>query len=363
MARKKADKKANKKNPVQDWASSSSHKAVPNELKVLQAENSRLRREIGQYRSGEKILRASLADLLQTPVDMSYPSPPPKSRHKKEEEIAVLHLSDLHVGKVTSSYGTAVAAERVEELVKSVMRITEVRQAVAKIEELRVYLGGDMVEGDGAIFAKQAHQVDSSVLEQATITTPQILAGAIAALSQVFRRIKIRCVSGNHGRPGSKDSNSHPRTCWDRVTYTATKLILLGNGKSPLNKRIEFIENDDFYFVDTLFDKWGNLVIHGHEIRGGFAGYPWYGVGRKALQWQNSISEQWSYLYVGHFHTYASFTISNILVLANGALETDNEYALQNMAAAGTPVQRLSFYNERRGMISDNPVYVTERHP
>ena len=45
--------------------------------------------------------------------------------------------------------------------------------------------------------------------------------------------------------------------------------------------------------------------------------------------------------------------------LANGTTESDNEYALEQLAAAGWPVQRLAFFSAHHGLISDNPVWLT----
>lgn len=347
-----------KKKSIKDWAEDYSDKQ--HDIASLQKENAKLRSDINKYRSGEQIIISAIKDLLRVPADTRYPKAPATSRKKATEEIAVLHLSDLHVGKITSSFGTAIAAKRMKVLTDKVIHVAETRRQSAKIEEIRVYLGGDIVEGDGAIFPKQAHLIDSSVLEQATIAAPKILFDCIIRLTEAFKNVTVKCVSGNHGRPGNKHSSDHPNTCWDRVAYKATKMMLLGHANdSPLADRLKFYENDDFYFVDELFGKWGNMVVHGHEIRGGFAGFPWYGTGRKAMGWKSSIKEKWQYLYHGHFHTLASFTVNNgIMCFANGSLETDNEYALQNMAASGTPVQRLTFYSEENGMISDNPIYV-----
>lgn len=332
------------------------------DARVLQKENERLRTEISQYRSGEAILRLALAEVLKVPPDLDYPPAPPLDKRKGlDTEVAVLHLSDLHIGKVTASYSTSVANERMLALTNAILHVTNVRRAAAKIEEIHVYLGGDIVEGDGAIFPKQAHLVDSSVLEQATVSGPSILARTIMSLAQSYRKVVVRVVSGNHGRPGSKHSSDHPKTCWDRVAYTAAKLMLIGpDGNSPLAPRLDFKENDTWYFVDNVLG-WGNLVIHGDSIKGGFAGYPWYGTGRMVQKWRTSIPEPFRYVYLGHFHTNAMFTINSTVVLANGALESDNDYALQNMGSSGEPCQRLAFYTAKRGLISDNWIYVTDR--
>jgi hypothetical protein len=44
-------------------------------------------------------------------------------------------------------------------------------------------------------------------------------------------------------------------------------------------------------------------------------------------------------------------------------MESDNQYALANMASAGEPCQRLCFFSKSHGLISDNPLYLDEKVP
>ena len=102
-----------------------------------------------------------------------------------------------------------------------------------------------------------------------------------------------------------------------------------------------------------------HLIVHGDQIRGGFAGFPWYGAARKAQGWIDAIPEQWETLYFGHFHTYTGGTLNRRRWYCNGTTESDNEYAQEQLAACGMPVQRMQFWNREHGMVADRPVYLT----
>jgi hypothetical protein len=289
----------------------------------------------------------------------------PKPSNKTSEEIAVLHISDTQIGKVTDTYNNAVAEKRLFRLIETTLKITELRRNAAKVDEIHVYLGGDMIEGE-EIFAHQAHTIEESVYDQATRTAVEILGKCIMMLVQKFRKVKVLCVPGNHGRNGSRSTNAHPKTNWDSVCYTTLQYCLLGpswNPRKELQGRLEFDYKDSWYVVDRIFD-WGNLVVHGDQISGGYAGFPWYGTGKKAWGWIDSIPSPWDYLWFGHFHTYAGpVTLNRRVFLCNGTTESDNTFAQEKLAAMGYPCQRLCFFNEEHGLISDNQIFLDKRVP
>jgi hypothetical protein len=318
-----------------------------------------LKKKVEGLASGNELITEAVAEAYTEPPDLIIPKVRGSRDRRKNEEIAVLHLSDLHIGKTTSSFDSLIAEQRLLLLAEKVKQISEVRRSSAKIDQLRIYLGGDMIEGED-IFATQAHLIDQSLFDQAVKNGPAIIAKTIISLLEVFQKIHICTVPGNHGRNGSKGTRSHPRTNWDNVCYEILKLHLLGaNGSRKETKnRITMEISDEFYVVDRIYE-WGNLMVHGHEIRGGFAGLPWYGVAKKAWGWIDSIPIPWDYLWFGHFHTYASATLNHRIFLANGTIESDNDFAQQNMSAAGFPCQRLCFFDKNNGLISDNQVYLT----
>jgi len=178
-----------------------------------------------------------------------------------------------------------------------------------------------------------------------------------------FEKVRICTVPGNHGRNGPRGTRAHPRTNWDRVIYETLGLMLLGPKDYPrkeLAKRVEYKNSESFWYVDRVYD-WGNLLVHGDQITGGFAGFPWYGTAKKAWGWIDAIPLPWDYLWFGHFHTYASAVLNARTFLANGTTESDNDFAQANLAAMGFPCQRLTFFDAAHGLISDSQVFLGEK--
>jgi len=331
----------------------------PYEIKLLKGENTKLKRQLLKHRSGEALIIRAVEEAFQEPIDLELPPRPPKSG-KKDIEIAALHISDTQIGKLTDSYSIAVAEKRLIELIHKTCKITDIRRSAAAIDEIRVYLGGDIIEGED-IFPHQAHTIEQGVFDQACNAAPSILCKCILMLLGHFNKVRIICVPGNHGRNGPKSGRSHPiKTNWDNICYKITKLMLFGKeGKkyNDLNDRLDFEENEKWYAVDHVFD-WGNLIVHGDQITGGFAGFPWYGTAKKAWGWIDSIPYPWDYLWFGHFHTYASATLNYRIFLANGTTESGNDYAQANLASGGYPCQRLAFFNAEHGLISSQRIYL-----
>lgn len=355
--------------------------ALRHENKLLKNENSKLKRKLIGRKSGEQaIVRGIKQALDRNPIRMKLP-PLPSKVSGNYEEIAVLHISDTQIGKITDSYSTAIAEQRLIELVQKTCKITDIRRAGgAAINEIRVYLGGDIIEGED-IFPHQAHLIDEGVFDQTVWSAPTILTKCILLLMSHFNLVRVVTVPGNHGRNGPRNTRSHPKTNWDDICYYSTKRILRGlegkeiaeeleteddeslsneyPGLHNIDDRLEFEISDKFYAVDHVFD-WGNLIVHGDQITGGFAGFPWYGTAKKAWGWIDSIPLPWDYMWFGHFHTYAGpVTLNHRIFLANGTTESDNEFAQANMAAAGFPCQRLCFFNEEYGLIADHQIFLS----
>ncbi|MFG0318109.1 MAG: hypothetical protein ACF8XB_12605 [Planctomycetota bacterium JB042] len=243
------------------------------DVRRLRQEVSRLQRKLSDSRGGTDIIVDAVRQAIENvPVDLELAKRPRRSR-AKSKEIAVLHVSDVQYGKTTSSYSSAIADARLAMLAERVIQLTEMRRTSVAVDELRVYLGGDLVEGE-MIFPGQAHSIDQGVYDQAVMGLPQALARMLLRLAEAFPAVRVVSVVGNHGRPGRK-GEGHPRTNWDRVTSQVTRLVVEAALRTERD-RIEFEIPDTFYAVDRVHE-WGNLIVHGDQIRGGFAGFPWYG--------------------------------------------------------------------------------------
>lgn len=331
-------------------------------IRRLRAEITKLTKRIEEHETDENIIVQKVLEAWDEPLQLDIPAPPKQSK-KLPTEIPILHLSDVHIGKVTPTYNSAIAAERVALAITKTTEITEIRRSQARIDECRVYLGGDMIEGE-VIFGHQAHTIDQHVFGQACKSGPEIFAAAILGLLGTFQRVHCVAVPGNHGRSGSRKSTSHPDTNWDSVLYRVTQEIVkrqaeaAGRG-NDITWNVPSDRTESWYAVDRVFG-WGNLLIHGHQIRGGFAGFPWYNANRRAWGYIDAIEQSWNYLWMGHFHTMTMTHMNKRTLFANGSTESSNTHAKEEMAAMGYPAQRLVFCNEKYGVISDNPLYLSD---
>lgn len=328
-------------------------------------------------RDNSKMNAARVAQAIRDAVLMAVQGlkvDAPKAQRPKPgrgaAEIAVIHASDWQLGKVTPTYNSAVCARRVKTFSQKVLRISEIQNADHPVREARLYLTGDHVEGEG-IFATQAHVIDSGLYRQVGVNGPKILVELILDLLAWFDRVHVVGVIGNHGSVRIASGSTDPETNMDRLLYQVAKQILLGVEGRPtpaqaeLAKRLTFNIPDgpgerNWFAVDRVFD-WGFLLAHGDQIRGGFAGFPFYGYAKKAWGWIDAIAEPWDYLMTGHWHTPTSMTLNKRQVRVNGSTESDNTYAQENLAAAGHPTQFLAFVHPKHGMTSEYWVNLEDR--
>lgn len=354
--------KSKKQSPLDQFLSG--EKVVGATAEELKQQVRALERRLRSTQTKEAaVIEAVTTALEANPPSIAAPRRPRRSKGAYEE-VAILHLSDLQLGKTTKTYDTQVCEDRVLMAMDKTIYITDLRRNIAGINELHVYLGGDVIEGED-IFPHQAHEIDSPVIDQACVNFPRIIGKALLLALEHFDKVVVFSVPGNHGRNGPKSTRSHPRTNWDQVAYLTLRTMLLGTDENPrkdIAKRLEWRMTDDFWVVDRVFD-WGNLIVHGHQIGGGFAGFPWYGAGKKAWGWIDVIPEKWDNLFFGHFHTPAMATLNLRRFYANGTTESDNDFAKEQLAACGGPCQRLLFMDARHGVVSDTLLYLSEVRP
>lgn len=356
---------SSKANKLKDEVSAAS-RTVPPEERQLRRENRELKKIVQQLKGSSDFISDMVAKCFEgVVVEFIPPGPPKPYDPKAHTEIPVAIVSDTQIGKVTKTYNSKTARERLMLYAQKIALLTTIHRQSATITELHLYIIGDIVEGE-VIFPTQPFLIDSSVMKQAVNTAPNILAEMIFFLLGHFEKIKIFTVPGNHGRSGTKGSATHPETNWDNVCYEVTRLMVNGPNMDPrkdaagnlVSSRVEFNISTNFWNLDRI-GRWGYFMIHGDQITGGFAGFPWYGVSRFASKMaRNHEIPSWDYMFLGHFHTPANWTINDIEIFANGTTESSNDYALANMAAAGFPCQTLCFVSPKSGMLSSYKVYL-----
>jgi hypothetical protein len=108
----------------------------------------------------------------------------------------------------------------------------------------------------------------------------------------------------------------------------------------------------NWYAIDRI-GNYSSLLFHGDQIRGGFAGFPWYGLAKKVWGWASgAIAEPFIDVELGHWHQPVTMPLNSRIARVNGSTESDNTYAQEQLAAAGRPCQRLLFVDPERGRVT-----------
>jgi hypothetical protein len=94
------------------------------------------------------------------------------------------------------------------------------------------------------------------------------------------------------------------------------------------------------------------LMTHGHQSKIAYS-VPFYSICRKVLGWFLSLKSQGSFDIAtsGHFHTPNHININDVDAIMNGAFVTDDDFALEVLAAKCEPAQTLLFIDERDGLV------------
>lgn len=326
------------------------------QLNVVLRENARLRAKLAERDSGWEIIKGVLEEVYEAPSNIVVVEPK-VSEVPGSPEVAVLHVTDVHYGKITPTYNVEVCEARMLQYFQAVSEITELRRHTSPIDEALLLFGGDQIEGEG-IFPAQSWETSCDLIEQMVKSGPEYAVTLVLSLAQLFPVLRIKATPGNHGRPGKFMS---PRDNADSVFYEIVRKMVQ-TASPEAASRIEWDlpldrpRGDQWYTRFNITGRHEGMLVHGDQIKGQL-GFPWYGYGKKVAGWRTAAGTRgFNYLWSGHFHTHATFDLNDATVLSTGSPESSNGYALENMAAAGEPKQRLTFFNERYGILADHGI-------
>lgn len=269
--------------------------------------------------------------------------------NKKEEEEAVLVLSDIHVGKITKSYNPEIFKERLKKVNTGMLRIIELLRNGYKIETLNIVLGGDIVDGEG-IYPTQAMAINQGALKQVFQVGVPEFSNMFINLLKYFKKIRIHCVRGNHGRVGrfaEETSN------WDLALYEACKATTLNY------KNIEWDISYDWNNIFKIYG-WKFLLIHGHQVKMAL-NIPHYGVTNKGMRWQGSMGN-FDYLIMGHFHVAQMCEWNDWEYFMNGTFSTDDEFSQEVIGLMGSAKQLFFGIHPRKGVTWRYKINLDKQH-
>lgn len=280
---------------------------------------------------------------------------PPANKSVGDPEVAMWILGDWQLGKLTTSYNTDVARERVMRYADKAIKITSMVRASRPVKDCVVTLGGDMIEGVSFQFPTQPFEIDSTIFAQ-YVATARLIVDLVQRALGAYDTVQVVAEWGNHGRMGSKRDAVPRSDNVDRMVYHLAREII---GADP---RLTWEDcPEDIQRIEV--GNYRALLIHGDEIgRGGFSSP--MTIVRHADRWASG-AYPWDFtdLITHHYHVHGEWPMANGRghVFQNGSIESDNRYARDTMASSAVPSQRLHFVDPERGRVTSvYQVYVDE---
>jgi len=307
----------------------------------------------------EQSIVEQLTDDIRQLAPQSYDPAPPANLVEREdasgeEQTAVLHLSDTHIGQEITPdqtdnfgrYNFDMFRARLKTLETGIISIRE-NHTNTRVPRLVIAMGGDMLHGN-LNHAAEVGQVNTLFCQ--FYAGAHVLAQFIRNLAAHFNKIDIECTVGNHTRWGTqrKMPTQNRFSNLDSFVYALTE---------ALTSQIPGVRWNITKQPVADFEIYGHhfRMLHGDTLRGGdkALGIPNHAVGRLL-----SISTQLlskvdrtgpSYYLIGHFHREISIPHARGAVLFNGGFPGLDEYGLSAMFNPVDPTQRFFFVHPKYG--------------
>lgn len=281
---------------------------------------------------------------------------PARDLRKAKPEVAICLLADWQWGKTTPEYNSDIAAARVARYAEKVVKLIEGERAKHPVDEARIYLLGDLVEGE-EIFPGQAHRIDSSLYVQ-LFAASQALASLVRTILSSVPRLRVKGAIGNHGAMGGPIRRSyHPETNFDAMVYNIARMLLKDEPRVEWGETFVAGERAWYATDEVMGKRW--FLFHGDQVKSASFGIPWYGFNKRLLGWATSV-EPFEYSASGHWHVPVRMQVNAITHWGAGSTESANTFAQEFLASGGQrPSQWLLFAGER-GVTSEWCVYLDD---
>jgi hypothetical protein len=177
----------------------------------------------------------------------------------------------------------------------------------------------------------------------------------IRNMADIFGKVHIPCVSGNHGRDTVKIWNKdRHHTSFDWLLYT----FLAKRFEDDKRVTFQIPDGPDAYFrsYNTRY-----LLTHGDQFRGGDgmigALGPIIRGDHKKRSRNGQIDMDYEVMMLGHWHQYIHLN----RLIVNGSLKGYDEYAYNNNFGFEQPQQALWVTHPKYGITYRAPVYVDRK--
>jgi hypothetical protein len=312
-----------------------------------------LKAKLAQYQASVENLEKQLGIALSLGKTRIRPQPLSVSMSDKAEAVAIALASDWHVEETVESasvnglneYRLPIAKTRIEKFFSTIARLTEIERHGAKIDDLILWLGGDLMTG---MIHEELAESNSKTPTQVILWLQDRLADGLATLKPHFKRIIIPTSYGNHGRTTIK--TRHATGAAHSYEWLLYRIL---EGRFHGDQQIEFQIADSYF---NFMEVYGRRLRfhHGDALKyNGGVGDISIGVNKAIAAWNRSPNRADLDLF-GHWHRYQQ----NSNWLCNGSLIGFNAYALSIKASFEPPLQTYFLLDKKRGRTMTSPIYL-----
>jgi hypothetical protein len=271
--------------------------------------------------------------------------------------VPILFGSDWHWGEVVkpseiggvNEYNMEIARERLTRLIDTTIDLLTNHMVNPQYPGIVFALGGDMVSGN---IHEELSETNDMPIMPVVLDLVDHLYIAIKRLKQVFGKVFLPCVAGNHGRNTKKvRAKEFNFQSFDWLIYMQLDKL--------------FADDPDVVFyipdgTDALVNIAGHryLFSHGNQFRGGDgmvgALGPIMRGDHKKRGRNQQVGQEYDTLVIGHWHQLVQMK----RVIVNGSLIGYNEYAYASNFGYEPPQQALWISNFHHGITFSMPVNV-----
>jgi hypothetical protein len=321
--------------------------------KAHKSEVDSLKSKIASYQHTVADLEKQLGIALSLGKSRIRPQTLSVDMSDKSEAVAIAMASDWHVEETVESasvnglnqYNLSISKSRIEKFFATIARLTEIERHGAKIDDLILWLGGDLMTG---MIHEELAESNSKTPTQVILWLQDRLADGISTLKPHFKRIIIPTSYGNHGRTTQK-----PRHATGAAHSYEWLLYKILEGRFADDQQVEWQIADQYFNFMTVYDR--RLRFHhgdGLKFQGGIGGLTI--PTEKAIASWNKSPNRADLDIFGHWHQFQQ----NRHWLCNGSLIGYNAYALSIKASFEPPTQTFFLLDKKRGRTMTAPIYL-----
>lgn len=289
---------------------------------------------------------------------VKYPSPPKTSKYR--EHIALMDISDIHIGEHVkasdtmglSEYGWNIFLQRKEGYMNGLTRIVEDLKPQHPFRIGIIHALGDWITGEDT-FPLQMSRLDKFIQEQ-VIDGMQHMADLVRYICTLFPKVILYGLPGNHTAGRGTTMNI------DLLSYAFLKALL----KDQENLTIHVSESSFLgyelsnKYVPIDFPEeycWKYALSHGDAAKIYYS-RPYYSLDRIVSKISRTTGHLFHHTFMAHAHEFAETLDWSV----NGSWVGGTEYSLKKMQSVAAPHQNFYTWHPHFGLGYRLPIYLDE---